>query len=235
MSSTPQHLEYSESLAAYVLGALPEPESARLKHHLTDCQECRAEFERLRVTAEALLASVPSIQPPPELKVRVMELVNAEAELLRAAGEAADRPPARQRSVSWRWRWPSAAVLRPAVGLALAVAVAAVVLVISSGSGPSARSIQARVLGSGAASLSLHGTQADLVVSGLRPPPADHVDELWVKRGSGPPRPAGTFVLGSGAVRLQRPVRPGDLVLVTVEPGQGTPAPTTSPFVVAHA
>jgi hypothetical protein len=59
------------------------------------------------------------------------------------------------------------------------------------------------------------------------------VDELWVKRGSAPPEPAGTFVVESGSVVLGRPVRRGDLVLVTTEPGRGTAFPTTRPFISA--
>jgi hypothetical protein len=54
-----------------------------------------------------------------------------------------------------------------------------------------------------------------------------------VQRGSGAPVPAGTFVVHSGSVEVARPVRHGDHVLVTVEPGRGTRAPTSTPFIVA--
>jgi hypothetical protein len=72
-------------------------------------------------------------------------------------------------------------------------------------------------------------------VSGLPAPAADHVDELWVKpRGAAAPRPAGTFVVQAGSVKLSLPVRSGDRVLVTVEPGRGGPAPTTTPILLAR-
>ncbi len=68
---------------------------------------------------------------------------------------------------------------------------------------------------------------------GLPAPAADHVDELWVERGGGVPVPAGTFVVQSGSVEVAQAVSPGDRVLVTVEPGTGTSAPTTTPMITA--
>jgi anti-sigma-K factor RskA len=230
MSSGLEHRECAESLGAYILGALPEAESARVDRHLGGCRECRAELEWLRVAADALPASVTPVDPPAGLKSRVMAIVEAEAELLQAAGEEADRPPRRRRS----WSWLTAELWRPAVALGATAAVAAVAVVLAT-SGSSIRTIQAQYRGPGSASLTIQGTQAQLVVKGLRAPPANHVDELWVKPGAGRPQPAGTFVLRSGSVRVQQPVRPGDVVMVTVEPGQGTPAPTSTPFLVVHA
>jgi anti-sigma-K factor RskA len=232
VSSGVEHRECAEALGAFILGALPEPESERVRRHLGACRECRTELEWLRVAADALPASVTPVDPPPELKARVMAIVEAEAELLQAAGEAADRPPRRRRR--WNWSWLTSEPWRPAVALGATAAVAAVAVVLAT-SGVSTRTIQAAYPGPGSASLKIQGSQAQLVVRGLRAPPANHVDELWVKRGAGRPQPAGTFVLSSGSVRVQQPVRPGDVVMVTVEPGQGTPAPTSTPFLVVHA
>lgn len=230
MSSGLGHRECAESLGAYILGALPDAESQRVEHHLGSCAECRAEFEWLRVAADALPASVRPVDPPPELKSRVMAIVNAEAKLLRAAGEAADQPPRRRR----RWSWLTAEIWRPAVALGASAAVAAVAVVLAT-SGSGQRTVPVRLTGPGVASLTVRGTQAQLVVRDLRSPPPSHVDEVWVQHRGGTPEPAGTFVLSSGSVQLQKPVRPGDVVLATVEPGQGTPAPTGKPFLVAHA
>jgi anti-sigma-K factor RskA len=233
VSSGLEHQECTEALGAYVLGALPEDEGARVQRHISECQDCRAQFEWLRVAADALPASVPPVQPPPELKSRVMEIVHAEADLLRAAGEAADRPPRTERPS--RWSWLTGRALRPAgaVAIGLAVLVLAVVLITSGGSG--SRTVVAQSTRPGSASLLINGTRAQLVVHGFQAPPAGHVDELWVKHGDSAPRPAGTFVLRSGTVALGRPVHAGDTVLVTVEPGRGTRAPTTTPFLVARA
>lgn len=231
MSSGLEHRECAESLAAYILGALPEAETERVQRHLGSCRECQAEFDWLRMAADALPASVPTVEPPPELKSRVMAIVNAEAELLQAAGGSADRPPQRRRR---SWHWLTAEVWRPAVGLCTVAAVAAVAVVLAT-SGSGVRTIPVQLNGQGVASITVRGSQAELVVKGLRSPPPSHVDELWVRHGGGAPEPAGTFVLSSGSVQLQKPVRPGDEILATVEPGQGTPAPTSRPFLLAHA
>lgn len=230
MNSELGHRQYSESLAAYALGALPEEESARIRRHLVECRECRAEFEWLRVAADALPASVPPVALPPTLKGRVMSVVEGEAELLRAAGESADQ--ARPRSGP---RWLPCGWLRPGLVLGAAAAVLAAVLVLAfAGGAGTTRTINAQVTGPGAASLLVRGGRAELVVRGLPLPSAGHVNELWIKRGQGPPQPAGTFVVRSGSVTVERSVAQGDVVMVTVEPGQGTRAPTTRPFVTVR-
>jgi len=230
------HREFSEALGAYALEALPEEENARVREHLAGCRECRAELEWLRASVDALPASVPQIEPPPELKARVMQTVEADAELLRAAGERADRPERRR-----RW-WSAAPAFTTPVRIAAAagVAVIAVLVVLISGGGLGTRTIQAQVTGPALtagtrASLRVSGAHAQLVVAGLPAPPANHVDELWVQRGSTAPAPAGTFVVRTGSVEVTGAVRSGDQVLVTVEPGRGSSAPTTAPFIVAKA
>lgn len=235
MSSGLEHRECAEALAAYALGALPENEATRVQRHLSECRECRAQLDWLRAGVDVLPGSVPPIEPSPELKSRLMEIVDGEAELLRAAGPGADRPRA---SKGARRRWlPAGVGLRAAAGVAaLGIAVVVVVLVLVGG-GSGTRLIHAQVapsLAGAQASLQLRGTSAELVVRGMPVPAADHVNEIWVKRGSAPPIPAGTFVVRTGSVEVARPVRSGDLVMVTVEPGLGTAAPTTNPVIVAR-
>ncbi len=148
MSGGLEHGRYAESLAAYILGALPDQESAQMQRHLSSCPECQTEFERLRVAADALPVSVPSVEPPPELKVRVMEIVQAEAELLRAAGAAADQPPAPRRR-TLRWPRLTGWVPRPVAALALTAAVAAVAVVLATGGGPASHTFRAQLSGPG--------------------------------------------------------------------------------------
>jgi anti-sigma-K factor RskA len=242
VSSGLDHRESSEALGAYVLGALPEEQNTRVREHLAGCRECRAELEWLRASVDALPASVPQIEPPPELKARVMETVEADAELLRAAGERADRP---ERTERLRRRWPGLSGVRPSVVLVTACAAAVLaggfyLSFTGAGGVNGPRTVPAQVHGPARtahalATLQLRGARAELVVRRLPVPPANHVDELWVQRGSTTPVPSGTFVVGTGSVELTRPVRTGDQVLVTVEPGRGSSAPTTAPFIVAKA
>jgi anti-sigma factor RsiW len=240
MTSGLEHRECTESLGAYALGALPEAESARVKQHLSSCRECRADLEWLRSAVDTLPASVPQVEPPARLKSRVMQIVEAEAELLRAAGEPADQPPPPRRPGRIRrWLWPAAGWARPGLAMAGLAALALALVVVLSGGGAGTQTIRAQLVGparvAGAqASVQVRNGRAALVVHGLPLPAAGHVDELWVKRGKANPQPAGTFVVRSGSVKLERPVGRGDLVLVTVEPGRGTKAPTTQPFLVAR-
>jgi anti-sigma-K factor RskA len=240
VSSGTDHRDFPELLAAYALGALPEEQHARVGEHLAECPRCRAELEWLRTAVDALPASVPQLEPRPELKASVMAIVESEAALLRAAGETADRP---ERDAPRR-TWPSVFGLRPAMAGVLAcvavVVVGGIVLALRSGITPAPRTIRAELSGrartAGArVSLRVTGAHAELVVRRLPAPAADHVLELWVQRGSAAPVPAGTFIVRSGSVVVGRSVRPGDHVLVTVEPGRGSSTPTTAPFIVAKA
>ncbi|HEY2162076.1 MAG TPA: anti-sigma factor [Solirubrobacteraceae bacterium] len=232
MSSGLQHGDCAESLAAYALGALPDEESARVREHLAGCQECRTELASLRPAVDALPASVPQIEPPPELERRVMQVVEAEAQ---TRTEPAGPTPARR-----RW-WPFA--LSPSVALvgACSAAVLAVGIVLALGkpAAPGPRTVHAQVVGAAradraSASLRIRGTRARLLFARLPAPGAGRVSEVWVEHGSAAPVPAGTFATRSGSVIVGRPIRRGDSVLVTVEPRPGSPAPTSAPFVVAR-
>jgi anti-sigma-K factor RskA len=233
-----EHGQCAEVLGAYALGALPDAESTRVRRHLPECHQCRADLDGLRGVVDALPASVTQIEPPPELKARLMEIVEAEAELLRAAGAPADRPPTHD--LQQRRRWFSTAVSRPVLALAaVCFALAIAAALIGTGGGGGTRTIAAQIASPLTsrvrAALELRGTRAQLEVSGLPAPAAGHVDELWVKHGSAAPEPAGTFVVQSGTVEVTRPVRAGDLVMVTVEPGYGRLAPTTAPVIIVRA
>lgn len=236
MTDEPEHRGFEDALSAYALGALSPDEGERLSEHLQGCRECRAQLEWLRAAVDTLPASVPQIEPPPSLRERVMELVTAEAELLRAAGAEADRPqpatsPRRVGSAGW--------LRRPALGFGLAAACAAVAAVIAllATSGTSTRTIQAglspALAGRAEASVRVSGRHAELVVSGLPTPPVGHVDEVWIVGSDSRPRPAGTFIVRSGSVAVAGAVASGDRLLVTVEPGAGTALPTTTPFITA--
>ena len=231
MSHAAEHDRCAEDLGAFALGALGELDSERVERHLVACTECRTELEWMRTAVDALPGSVPQVQPSPQLRARVMDAVRAEAELLNAAGAAADRPARESRPLlGWSgWRLGGAA--------AALCAVAAVAIVLAGGGGSTTRTVPAELAaslrGRATAALRISGTRAQLVVARLPAPPADHVDELWVEPAGGQPRPAGTFVVRTGTVTLTARVRRGDTVLVTVEPGAGTGAPTSTPFLRA--
>jgi anti-sigma-K factor RskA len=221
--------ERSIDAGAWVLGALDDREARTYEEHLRGCADCQAQVAALRVPADALALATEQVPPPPELKDRIMRVVESEAQLLQATGPQADRP-ARRRERRWFLR------PLPVAGLAaatLAVGVAAGVLL----SGESMRTIQAQVAMPGAhATIRVTGDHAKLEVSGMRNPPAGHVYQVWLKRGNRAPEPTDalfTVMRGHGHVDVPGSVEGVDHILVTSEPRGGSLAPTSQPVITA--
>jgi anti-sigma-K factor RskA len=79
------------------------------------------------------------------------------------------------------------------------------------------------------------GNEAPLLIPGGLPPlDANQVYQIWVVRGS-QPISAGVFRGADQPVALTVPVRPGDAVAITIEPGpNGSPGPTRQPFALGQ-
>ena len=111
---SPDHDELRRLLGGYLLGGLDEADTDRLDAHLRDCDECRAELDRLAPVPE-MLRSLENAQP--------------------AAVAAGSRPSAaRVESLLARMRAEHARERRRGIGRRLA-AVAAVVLLVAGGVG----------------------------------------------------------------------------------------------------
>ena len=226
--------EHGINAGAWVLGSLDRPDGAAYAEHLRSCADCREEVARLRVPADALALATEQVAPPPELKDRIMRVVESEAQLLRAAGPEADRVERAPRPRRERRRW----FLRPIPVAALAAATLAIgiaVGVLVSG-GESTRTIQAEVTMPGArATVHITGDRARLEVNGMRNPPSGQVYEVWIQRGKRPPEPAGalfTVMHGHGDVDVGS-VKGVDVVMVSAEPSGGSPHPTSAPVITA--
>jgi anti-sigma factor RsiW len=212
-----EHDRWSDSLGAWVLGALPEEERSGVEAHLERCAVCREEEAELRAAAHALPSMVPQVAPAPELRDRIMRVVEAEAELLAAAGPQADRPPRR------RWRLPR---LVPA-GLAAAAAAAAALILFT---GDGTTTVPARVVAAaGSARLEIEGDSARLVGAHLPAPPPGRVYQVWLQYREGVKPTSALFSVDrSGRATVDVP---GDLddvkqVMVTDEPPAGSERPT---------
>jgi anti-sigma factor RsiW len=209
------HDRWEGSLAAWVLGALPEPEAAELETHVAECARCREEADELRRTADALPSVVPQVAPSPEVRDRLMAIVTAEAELLAAAGPEADRPrPARRR----RWRLVAA----PVAAAALAVGVLVVVL------GGGVTTVPAKTV-AGTAQLEIRGDSARLIASHLPAPPAGRVYQVWLQRGKRVEATDALFNVtrdGRASVDVPGSLDGVDQVMVTDEPPHGSARPT---------
>jgi anti-sigma factor RsiW len=246
----PGHGAWSDSLGAYVLGALPAEEFAGFEAHLAVCRACRDDVADLQAAADALPASVPQVAPPPELKDRIMAIVESEAALLAAAGERADRPeraataeptraaePRRRRFRGW--------TLRPALAAGLA---AALLLVgglggaLLAGGSPEAQTVTASVDRGQApdarVTLQVRDGSGTLVAQRMPPPPPGRVYQVWVKRPGRDPQPTSALWSvrsdGSAEVAVPGSLEGVEAVLVTSEPQGGSDVPSRAPVITAQ-
>jgi anti-sigma-K factor RskA len=226
-----------ELIASYALGVLDDEERASFERHLAGCATCREELPSLADAASALAWATEPASPSPELRGRILAGARKGGEVLPLVRRTRGR------------------VLS---GLAAAAACAAVGFAIwalslhgSLGRERSARAAQAAALAiladplarrvplagrTGVLAVRADGSAA-LAITRLGAAPSGRTYEAWVVRGR-VPRRAGLFLGGaSGAtlVALDRPVRPGVSVAVTVERSQGVDRPTGRPILTANA
>ncbi len=223
MMSESDHQSRREELAAYLLGALEPGEAAALERHLAGCGECRTELEWLRPAAQLLPESVERVEPPPQLRGRLMEQVRAEAA----------RPPALGRG-RLRGRWG----LRPLAGLAAALLLAAGVLAYAIGDGGDAGGPRTTTVYAGhspgvTAKMVRDGETGTLRLANLHQLPSDEVLQAWVRRGRRVVSAKTLFVPspdGTATATIDG-MRGVNAVMVTAEPRGGSAQPTSKPIV----
>jgi Anti-sigma-K factor rskA/Putative zinc-finger len=242
-ASARDHDRWADSVGAWLLGALPDDEAREFAAHLEECPVCRQDAASLRVAADALPASAPSLPAPPELKARIMVVVEREAELLAAAGEGADRAEAAPRPARGRLRLGRLS-LRPALALPVTLAL----LVIGGVAGllgeqllhDDSRTIPARLDPSVAvrgarADLAVREDRALLVARKLPAPPQGRVYQVWLDRGGSTPEPTSALFTtrgdGSASVAVPGSLRGVRQILVTDEPMGGSKLPTRRPVI----
>jgi len=238
----PDHERWGDAVGSYLLGAIPDAELGGFEAHLAACTACRDEVERLQLAADALRVCVPIVPPPPELKDRIMTVVEAEASLLASAAPAAGRPPRPARPERRRRSLPGW-LSRPAVALACALLLLVVGgvaggLIAGGGDEPAARTLTADTTLPGAkVDLRIGDQGATLVARDMPAPPDGRVYQVWTLKPGGKPVPTTALWTpradGSADVAV-----PGSLdgvrsVLVSAEPPGGSPQPTSAPVIEA--
>jgi anti-sigma-K factor RskA len=217
-----EHEERRDELAAYLLGSLDPGEAAALEQHLAGCEACRTELDWLRPAARLLPETVDRVEPPPELRARIMGEVEADAE----------PKPARSR-FAWKGR---ALVLRPAAGLAvLALLVAAIAgyAIRDGGSGGGATTTVVAGKEPGVtAEMVRDEDSGTLRLANVRQLPAGEVLQAWVRRGK-KIESAKTFVRSRDgtATAVIEDMQGVNAVMVTAEPRGGSDYPTSEPIV----
>jgi anti-sigma-K factor RskA len=97
---TSAHERMQELTGLYVLGGLTSAELAEIQTHLGECEACRSEVAALRPVAEGLARLVPQVDPPADLRERVIGAVTGRiaASGGKARSGASDRSA---RQLSW--------------------------------------------------------------------------------------------------------------------------------------
>jgi anti-sigma-K factor RskA len=237
------HVRFEELKDAYVLGALPEEERREFKKYLAAHPERQAEIGELGTVAGLLALSPQEQEPPPELRRRIMDAVEAEAV----------HPAERRRS----WRALIGEFLGPR-NLALGAAALLVVGLFSWNMvlQGEVQDLQGRVQslqsqpqepqmvelggagteqGARAELVTLEGDRAVLVVENMPPVPEGKTYQIWVIEDN-VPKPSGLFKPGEDSVAavVEHPLGGGDVIAVTVEPEGGSPKPTSEPMLAAE-
>jgi anti-sigma-K factor RskA len=73
----PGHDDYKALLVSYALGAVEAGELRSVEEHLAKCAECRAEIDEVRGMFSTLALSVEQVEPPAELRDRILEVVKS--------------------------------------------------------------------------------------------------------------------------------------------------------------
>jgi len=240
---------------AYVLGALPEEERLSFEEYLAAHPERQAEIDDLGAVAGLLALSPQEQVPSPELRSRVMEMVEAEAQPRSVA----------RRSVSAR--------IGDYLGVrSLALGAAALLVIgllswnvllqgqvadlqgqVQDAQGQ-VQDLQAQVEDAQAQeslTIKLEGSWAEqgataevasmeqneivLVARNMPSVPENRTCQIWVIKGD-VPKPSGLFQPdGNGtATPITNSIAKADVIAVTVEPAGGSEQPTSDPVLLAE-
>jgi anti-sigma-K factor RskA len=233
--SATEHMPWEDERAAYLLGALDDREGAEFEAHLASCDRCRAELRWLQPAVDVLPASVEQLEPPAELRDRILGAVESDA---RPTAAARDRRPARKpfwsRLTSRAALTGAAAVLALAVGIAGGYALrgdpdSSQTVATTVPVEPTTPSVRA------AANIVHHDDTYTLDVSHMPDLRPGDVYQVWMRNGE-QLQPSILFVPSrDGTAKVVLPAQTGaaDEMLVTREPSGGSQEPTSPPLVSA--
>ncbi|MBI3490583.1 MAG: anti-sigma factor [Acidobacteria bacterium] len=105
-----------ELASLYVIGALPRADREAFEAHLATCAQCQQDVRTLSPVGEALAYAAPDVEPPADLRQRVLASVGATSS---ARGRA--RATAAARTTSPLWSMSGLSGLATAASLLLAV------------------------------------------------------------------------------------------------------------------
>jgi len=240
---------------AYVLDALPEEERRSFEEFLAAHPERQAEIDELGTVAGLLAFSPEAQDPTPELRHRIMEVVEA---------EAAPRQERRGSVLAWLADFIGARGLAFGAAALLLVGLLSWNLLLQGqvddlqgqvqNSQGQVDDLQAQVKdaqaqqtqtvqlsgtwssqGADAEVASINGNRIVLVADDLPSIPEGQTCQIWVIKGD-EPEPSGLFQPDGTetAAPITTPIKKGDTIAITVEPAGGSEQPTTDPVLSAE-
>ena len=213
-----------DDLVAFALGALEQGDERAVEAHVPSCARCTRELEALVPAVAVLGESVEQLEPPPELRERVLAVVRSEA-----AGEREQdaRPVRRER------RGLRGFLLRPAVALATVAVIAAgiagyLVRDTGGGGGETTVAVMPATPGIGG-SLKVGENSSLLQLRGMPKLTGNEVYQVWVTQDNSV-RPSSNFIpddSGRATTGVDGHLGDGARVMITKEsaPGHTTPTP----------
>jgi anti-sigma-K factor RskA len=214
-----------DDLVAFALDALEPGDQREIEAHTPSCARCTRELEAL-VPAVALLGeSVEQLEPPPELRERVLAEVRADVARSGAERETTARRPRR--------RGRRGLFARPAIAVGLAIVIAAIggyEIASNDGSGGPEGSTVPVVAQQGIGGTLAVGERSSMLdLHGLGPLKGRQVYQVWVAKGQSL-RASSNFIpdpSGRAMTAVDGHLTAGTKVMVTREPHPGETAPTT--------
>jgi hypothetical protein len=236
--------DFRDDFEMYALGVLDPEQKAEIDAHLRNgCATCEAALKDALAMNAIMMSMAPDVVPPARLKKRVMASVGVQG-------------------MSWGWLAAMAAACMLVVALWLSVQersrasdLAQARHTLIQVSSQRDRLLQALSFLDDPTTLPVsfgkgqpippHGNVfvhsklgVLLIASNLPPAQAGKTYEMWVIPKGGAPRPAGLFQSESGGTAMHILSGPVDMatlgaVAVTLEPEAGSPAPTSTPIIVA--
>jgi len=213
-----------DDLVGFALGAIELGERSAIEAHTPGCARCTREVEALMPAVAVLGESVEQLEPPPELRERVLAAVRSEANASQRA-ESERRKPRRRRGLR-------AFVLRPAVALATLAVIAAgiagyLVRDTDGGGGESTVAVQTAQAGIGG-SLVVGDDSSALDLHGIGPVKGEEVYQVWIAKGTRVTASSDFIPDSSGRAMtaVDGHLSKGTKVLVTKESGPGHTKPT---------
>jgi anti-sigma-K factor RskA len=214
-----------DDLVAYSLGALEPDEAREVEAHAPSCPRCSRELEALAPAVAVLAESVEQLEPPPELRERVMASVRADVDAKqREAVAAPERPRVRR---GWRGLF-----LRPAFAVGLAIVAAAIggylIAGNNGGGGPQENTVPVVAQQGIGGTLAVGEQSSMLQLHGLQQLTGKQVYQVWVAEGK-TVRPSSSFIPdanGKAMSAVDGHLTSGTKVMVTREPHAGRTTPS---------